>query len=151
MLTLSLVYWPYFWSVDHISGLLTIFLVCWPYFWHVDLKSGIVSGFSFKGFNCQVVLYWVRHAKCTWSSLYCHANWQFTSYMTLCKNVILQAWSAWTGLAHRFHSCRESRIRQPFYHRWLFFISQVYWHCSCSEWATQGSQLNTGRPVGIQT
>ena len=36
MLTIFLVCWPYFWSVDHISGLLTIFLVCWPYFGYVD-------------------------------------------------------------------------------------------------------------------
>ena len=72
LLTIVLVCWPYFWSVDHIwyvdriSGTLTIFLVYWTYFWYVDLKSGVGIGFSFKGFHCQLVLNWVRHAKCTW-------------------------------------------------------------------------------------
>ena len=45
MLTIFLVCWPYFWSVDHISGLLTIFLVCWPYFWSVDHISGTLTIF----------------------------------------------------------------------------------------------------------
>ena len=50
---------------------MTIFLVLWPYFWYIDHKSGIGIGPSFKELHCQLVLNWVRHAKCTWSSLDC--------------------------------------------------------------------------------
>ena len=42
MLTIFLVCRPYFWYVDHISGMLIIFLVCWPYFQYVDYISGML-------------------------------------------------------------------------------------------------------------
>ena len=53
MSTILLVFWPYFWCVahfsgtyvDHNSGMLTLSLVFWPYFWYVDHISGMLTVF----------------------------------------------------------------------------------------------------------
>ena len=55
MLTIFLVCQPYFWYVDHISGMLTIFLVRWPYFWYFDHISGMLT--------LSLVLVLVIHSK----------------------------------------------------------------------------------------
>ena len=56
-----------FFSSIAVCRVSTIYLVCWPYFWYVDHISGMLT--IFKGIHYQLVLNWVWHAKCTLSSL----------------------------------------------------------------------------------
>ena len=72
MLTVLLVWWQYFWCVDHISGLLTIVLVCWPYFWSVDHISGMLTIFRvcwpYFGYVDNVAILSCSPALLSWSS-----------------------------------------------------------------------------------